>query len=68
MKKIFKLLAFIFIIAFIWTFIMYLFFSFGLWDFNPGHWSIKTRSICSIFSGSMGIMLGVAFYANRNEL
>jgi hypothetical protein len=68
MKKFFKPLAFIFIIAFIWTFIMYLFFSFGTWDFNPGHWSINTRTTCSILGGSMGIMLGIALYANRNDL
>lgn len=68
MKKVFKLLVFILIIAFIWTFIMYLFFSFGMWDFNPGHWPIKARTFYSIFGGSMGIMLGIILYANKNEL
>jgi len=68
MKKIFNALFIILTIALIWTLVIYLFFSFAIWDLNPEHWSNTAREICSLFSCSLGIFIGIIVYANQNKI
>jgi hypothetical protein len=68
MKKIFNALFIILTIVLICTLVIYLFFSFAIWDFNPEHWPNTAREICSLFSCSLGIFIGLIVYTNQNKI
>jgi uncharacterized membrane protein len=67
MKKIFNAFFIILTIALICTLVIYLLFSFAIWDFNPEHWSNTARNICSLLSGCMGIIIGVIVYVTNQD-
>jgi uncharacterized membrane protein len=67
MKKIFNALFIILTIALTCTLVIYLFFSFAIWDFNPEHWPNTAREICSLLSGIMGIIIGVIVYVTNQD-
>ncbi len=67
MKKFFNALIIILTITLVVTLIIYLFFSLAIWDFNPEHWTNTAREICSLFSCSLGIFIGIIVYANQNN-
>ena len=66
MKKIFNAFFIVLTIALIWTFVLYLFFSLGTWDLNPAHWSNPIRCTFAIFSGILGIGIGLGVYTNKD--
>ena len=67
MKKIFNALIIILTVALVVTLIIYLFFSFAIWDFNPEHWSNTARGICSLLSCSLGTIIGIILSAIQND-
>ena len=66
MKKIFNAFFIVLAIALICTLVIYLFFSLAIWDFNPAHWSNPIRGTFALFSGCLGLGIGIGTYTNQD--